>query len=80
MVGRNFLAIVSFDIVDLVMEYSKSLSLTNTKNQWFYIISDTNMKKKDIHRFQKLLREGDNVAFLYNSTQISDLCTVLNSN
>ena len=75
-VGRNFLAIVAFEIVELIMEYAKSLKLADTKNQWLYVISNTNFKYKDIKRFKQLLSEGDNVSFLYNNTVKSSTCTV----
>ncbi|XP_063930697.1 ionotropic receptor 93a [Zophobas morio] len=74
-VGRNFLAIVAFEIVELIMEYAKSLKLADTKNQWLYVISNTNFKYKDIKRFKQLLSEGDNVSFLYNNTVKSSTCT-----
>ncbi|RZC40297.1 glutamate receptor ionotropic, delta-2, partial [Asbolus verrucosus] len=73
-VGRNFLVIVGYEIVEIVMEFAKSFKLVNTKNQWLYVISNTNHKIKDINRYRQLLTEGDNVAFLYNNTVDSDSC------
>jgi ionotropic glutamate receptor len=75
-VGGNFLAIVGFEIVELMMEFAKSLGLVNTRNQWLYVIPNTRSRSKEIDRFKQLLTEGDNVAFLYNSTVNSASCTV----
>lgn len=77
-VGQNFLAIVGFELVELLMEYAKTLRLVNTRTQWLYVISNTNFKHKDVNRFKQLLSEGDNVAFLYNNTVNNEACTVCN--
>ncbi|KAJ8957247.1 hypothetical protein NQ318_007811 [Aromia moschata] len=73
-VGGNFLVIVSYDLVETVMEYAKELELVNIRNQWLYVISDTDYNYHDMSSFTKLLREGDNVAFVYNTTIPSDTC------
>lgn len=79
-VGGNFLVIVSHQLVEVIMEYAKSLGLVDIKNQWFYIICDTNNNRGDITSFTRLLREGDNVAFAYNTSITSDSCRVSISN
>lgn len=70
-VGRNVMAIVNFGLVGTIMEYAKSLGLVNTKSQWMYVISDTNRNFHDMTFFKKLLKEGDNIAFVYNATTSS---------
>lgn len=75
-VGTNFLAIVELDMMGKLMEVAKSLGLVNTKNQWLYVICDTNWKKKDISYVKKIMKEGDNVAFIYNTTVADPKCTV----
>ncbi|KAF5301510.1 hypothetical protein FQR65_LT08813 [Abscondita terminalis] len=74
-VGKNFLAIVSIDMVEILMNVSKTLGLTNTQNQWLYVISDSNLKKNSISQAKNWLTEGDNVAFIYNET-ISELTCI----
>ncbi|XP_015840718.1 ionotropic receptor 93a isoform X1 [Tribolium castaneum] len=74
-VGGNFLAIIGYELVELLMEYAKMFGLVNTRTQWLYIISNTHFRHKDINRFRQLLSEGDNIAFLYNNTVNNDTCT-----
>lgn len=76
-VGRNFLAVVGIEIVEVLMEYAKSSGLTDIKNQWLYVISDANRYKSDVGHLKKLLKEGDNVAFIYNTTGGSMDCVVI---
>ncbi|XP_057661062.1 ionotropic receptor 93a [Diorhabda carinulata] len=73
-VGSNYLVIASYYIVGILMEYAKSLQIAGINNQWMYIISDTNRHFQDIHVFENLLKEGDNVAFLYNSSFTTNVC------
>nr|WJJ63358.1 ionotropic receptor 93a [Pachyrhinus yasumatsui] len=73
-VGGNFIVIVSYELVELVMEYAKDLHLVDTQNQWLYVISDTSSKVENLFRFKRLLKEGDNVAFIYNSTVVDKVC------
>ncbi|KAG5884877.1 hypothetical protein JTB14_025041 [Gonioctena quinquepunctata] len=73
-VGGNFVVIASYDLVMTIMGYSKSLELVDTKNQWLYVIPNTDRKYHDMHVFKNILKEGDNVAFIYNSTMTSDKC------
>ncbi|XP_060523884.1 ionotropic receptor 93a isoform X2 [Cylas formicarius] len=73
-VGGNFLVIVSYKLVDLIMEYAKQLNLVDIKNQWLYVISDTNSKISNMKKFKRLLKEGDNVGFVFNSSVSSHMC------
>ncbi|XP_030750228.1 ionotropic receptor 93a [Sitophilus oryzae] len=73
-VGGNFLVIVSFEFVEIIMEYAKELKLVDTLNQWLYVISDTTNKITGLMRFKRLLKEGDNVAFIYNNTISKKSC------
>ncbi|KAK4883102.1 hypothetical protein RN001_006421 [Aquatica leii] len=75
LVGTNFLAIVSIEMVEILMNVSTTLGLTNPKNQWLYVICDTNLKKVDINHVKNRLKEGDNVGFIYNTTVYDSKCT-----
>lgn len=76
LVGNNFIAIVALDIVQQIMEIAKSLDLVNTQNQWLYLISDTDFKNSNILFLRHILKEGDNIAFIYNTTIIDGKCMV----
>lgn len=75
-VGGNFLAVVSIDVVEILMEYAKQVGLVNIKNQWLYVISDSYKNGNDLSHLKKLLGEGDNVAFVYNTTTYDISCVV----
>lgn len=75
-VGGNFLAIVSIDVVEILMEYAKQVGLVDIKNQWLYVISDSYKNGNDLSHLKKLLGEGDNVAFVYNTTTYDISCVV----
>lgn len=77
-IGRNFMAIVSYGLVGAIMEYAKDQGLTNIKNQWMYMISDTDERYHEITMFDKLLTTGDNIAFVYNITKSDISCVVSN--
>lgn len=73
-VGHNFLAIVSLTTMEILMDVAKSENLVNIKNQWLYVVSNTDAKTSNTSNVQPLLKEGDNVAFIYNSTTTSTKC------
>ncbi|XP_074038952.1 ionotropic receptor 93a isoform X3 [Leptinotarsa decemlineata] len=73
-VGGNFLVLASYYLVGTIMDYSKSLNLVDIRKQWLYVISDTDRKYHDMHVFRNMLKEGDNVAFIYNTTVLSSNC------
>lgn len=75
-VGPNFLAIVSYGLVGTIMKYAKEAKLVDIKCQWMYIISDTDQKFQDISTFNNLLKMGDNVALVYNTTKNHKTCVV----
>lgn len=72
------LVIVSYELAATVMECAKELNMVNTQTQWLYVISDTNSTIKSMTRFRTLLNEGDNVAFIYNTTIVKNGCFVSN--
>lgn len=66
--NTNFLVIVSFENMEIIMELAKGMGLVNIKNQWLYVVPNTNGNKSDISSVKRLLKEGDNISFLYNTT------------
>ncbi|CAH1154998.1 unnamed protein product [Phaedon cochleariae] len=72
--GHNFLVIASHYLVGSIMEYAKSSNLVDTINQWLYVIADTENATREMEVFHKYLGEGDNVAFIYNTTVTSENC------
>lgn len=74
--GRNFLAIVSSDNMEILMEIAKIKGLVTVKNQWLYIISDVHINTTDVTNVKRLLNEGDNVSFLYNTTIDGESCKI----
>lgn len=73
---NNFIVISSWENMETIMELAKNYELVNIVNKWFYVIPDTTANNTDINSILALLREGDNVSFLYNNTNIFDSCKV----
>ncbi|KAH1009939.1 hypothetical protein HUJ05_004315 [Dendroctonus ponderosae] len=74
--GNNFLVIVSYELAATIMECAKELNMVNTQTQWLYVISDTNSSTKSMNRFKTFLNEGDNIAFIYNTTDVKNGGTI----
>ncbi|XP_044740653.1 ionotropic receptor 93a [Chrysoperla carnea] len=72
-VGRNFLVIVQLDIMATILEIAKTLQMTTPKSQWLYIICDMD-SNQNVTTYSNLLGEGENIAFIYNSTITSNEC------
>ncbi|XP_050293416.1 ionotropic receptor 93a [Anthonomus grandis grandis] len=70
----HFIAIVAYELVEIIMTFAKELKLTNAQTQWLYVISNTNSKVKTLKRLKQFIMEGDNVAFIYNNTLINGTC------
>lgn len=66
--GRNFLAIVSLENMEILIEIAKIKGFVDVRSQWLYVISDTNANTSDISNVRRLLKEGDNISFMYNAT------------
>nr|AVH87303.1 ionotropic receptor 15 [Holotrichia parallela] len=64
--GTNFLVIVSMELVTYVMETATALRLVDTNNQWLYVISNHKLNNKSVAGILRNLKEGNNIAFLYN--------------
>lgn len=73
-IGTNFLVIVNRILLETVMETSKDLGMVNTDSRWLYIVSDTDEKSDNLTALADLIGEGENVAFIYNSTIKAPSC------
>ncbi|XP_017778842.1 PREDICTED: glutamate receptor ionotropic, delta-2 [Nicrophorus vespilloides] len=73
--GSHYLAIVTMDTMETVMDIASDMGLVTPINQWLYIIPDANYGNYNISTVQKFMKEGDNLAFIYNATVTSPDCT-----
>lgn len=72
-----YVVVAKFELVEKIMQYAKQQNLVDTNTQWLYVISDSNDTIRNMMRFKAMLREGDNVAFIYNNTSTKDICVVI---
>lgn len=73
----NFLVVTHRRIVEKVMAAAELTNLVNTETQWLYAIPDTSRGvKKNMKKLRKSLREGSNVAVIYNNTETDSGCIV----
>lgn len=75
-VGRNFLALVSYNLISTLMDCAADQGLVDIKSQWMYIISDTDERHQELTQFDRLLSLGQNIAFVYNTTRDDKTCNV----
>lgn len=71
-----YVVVAKYELVEKIMQYAKQQNLVDTNTQWLYVISNSNDTIRNMMRFKAMLREGDNVAFIYNSTSTKDICMV----
>ncbi|XP_058800210.1 ionotropic receptor 93a [Phymastichus coffea] len=74
--GSCFMVIISIDMVPTMMEVAKSLRMVNPESQWLYVISDGAGHDANVTMFLDLLAEGENVAFIYNATNLGPECSM----
>ncbi|XP_044760958.1 ionotropic receptor 93a [Coccinella septempunctata] len=71
----NFLVVSYRKVVETVMEAVDLMNLVNTETQWCYAISDTNRgSRKNLRKLKKSLKNGSNVAVMYNNTVTDAEC------
>ncbi|KAJ8716806.1 hypothetical protein PYW07_003433 [Mythimna separata] len=68
-IGENFIAIVTSDVMTAMAETARDLLMSHTMAQWLYVISDTNAQNGNLSSLINDLYEGENVAYIYNSTE-----------
>ncbi|XP_052741013.1 ionotropic receptor 93a isoform X4 [Bicyclus anynana] len=73
-IGENFVAIVTTDVLSTVMESARGLLMSHTQAQWLYIISDTDSHAGDMGSLVTDLYEGENLAYVFNSTDDGEEC------
>ncbi|XP_055527509.1 ionotropic receptor 93a [Wyeomyia smithii] len=73
-IGNNFIAIVTTQTMELLMEIAKELGMVHPQAQWLYVVSDTTEEKNNISSIYSILSEGDNIAFVYNMRKTDRTC------
>nr|QHN69192.1 ionotropic receptor 11 [Sirex nitobei] len=74
--GNCFLVFITIDMVGVVMEVARFLKMVHPGSQWLYVVSDTMKNKTNITSFAETLTEGENIAFIYNTTNLEDICNI----
>ncbi|XP_053689812.1 ionotropic receptor 93a [Sabethes cyaneus] len=73
-IGNNFIAIVTTQTMELIMDIAKELRMVHPQAQWLYVVSDTTAEKNNISSIYPMLSEGDNIAFVYNMRRTERNC------
>ncbi|XP_023313506.1 ionotropic receptor 93a [Trichogramma pretiosum] len=74
--GSCFMVIVSVDMIEAVLRVARQLRMVNPESQWLYVVTDASGREAKVSSFVDLLAEGDNVAFVHNTTQMSRDCNM----
>ncbi|XP_050677739.1 ionotropic receptor 93a [Leptidea sinapis] len=70
-IGENFVAIVKSEMMLTMVEAARDLGMSHTMAQWLYIITDSRRRHNTT---PNELFEGENVAYIYNTTTDSMDC------
>uniref|UniRef100_T1HWR6 Uncharacterized protein n=1 Tax=Rhodnius prolixus TaxID=13249 RepID=T1HWR6_RHOPR len=74
-INRNFLILAEVDIIPVVYESAKSVGLVDPTSKWLFIGMKTDFSNhNNINKFIHIVGDGENVAFIYNSTDDTGLC------
>ncbi|XP_065204300.1 ionotropic receptor 93a-like [Planococcus citri] len=72
--NHNFMVIVRFDAVSLIIETAQRFGLTSPIDQWLIIIPDMNMGPFNLDTFSGLISEGENFSFIVNKSTSGKNC------
>lgn len=74
--GSNFIVIVSSVYVEPILQAARALEMLHPASQWLFAVADTDTRLTGMDQHINLLKEGDNIAFVYNWTSNEGLtCT-----
>ncbi|XP_023248636.1 ionotropic receptor 93a [Copidosoma floridanum] len=74
--GTCFMAIVTFDMVFSILEVARSLKMLHPESQWLFVISESSDQETNFTSLVHFLREGENVAFVRNATDVQPNCNM----
>ncbi|XP_065210970.1 ionotropic receptor 93a-like isoform X2 [Planococcus citri] len=72
--NHNFMVIVRFDAVSLIIETAQRFGLTSPIDQWLIIIPDMNTGPFNLDTFSGLISEGENFSFIVNKSISGKTC------
>ncbi|XP_069953215.1 ionotropic receptor 93a-like isoform X3 [Cherax quadricarinatus] len=68
---KQFLVIVSKDEVNTIQDLGRSMKLMGSKNQWLFVVPDSHSLKYDMYGYLVNMKDGDNIAFVYNMSDLN---------
>lgn len=60
------------------MQTAQSLGLMDINSQWLFVICDYGLDNETTVEIVNNLKEGNNIAFLYNISTFGETCKVIN--
>ncbi|XP_068230877.1 ionotropic receptor 93a-like [Palaemon carinicauda] len=64
--NRQFLVLTAREEVIKIQDLARSLGLFGSKNQWLFVVPDTNALSYAMESYLANMVDGDNLAFIYN--------------
>ncbi|KAK8399557.1 hypothetical protein O3P69_003545 [Scylla paramamosain] len=68
---KQFLVICYKDALAEIQDMARSFNLMGPKNQWLFTVPNTHSLKYDMYAFLANMKDGDNLAFVYNMSEIN---------
>nr|XP_027229951.1 ionotropic receptor 93a-like [Penaeus vannamei] len=75
--NRQFLVIAYKDDIIPIQDLARSLGLFGSQHQWLFVVPNTHALRYDMDSYLANMKDGDNMAFVYN---MSDLAPTVNCN
>ncbi|XP_063599998.1 ionotropic receptor 93a-like [Penaeus indicus] len=75
--NRQFLVIAYKDDIIPIQDLARSLGLFGSQHQWLFVIPNTHALRYDMDSYLANMKDGDNMAFVYN---MSDLAPTVECN
>ncbi|XP_034948501.1 ionotropic receptor 93a [Chelonus insularis] len=73
-IDENFLIIISYKLIPLFLECARVQKMLHPDSQWLFVIPDMPENlRRNISFLQDYLEEGENIAFLYNKTNLKNI-------
>ncbi|XP_076061279.1 ionotropic receptor 93a-like [Oratosquilla oratoria] len=75
---RQYLVMVYKDEVVPIQDLARSMGLFGSKNQWLFVTPDTHALKYDMGSYLVNMKDGDNMAFVYNMSDMNPTVDCMN--
>nr|XP_018916090.1 PREDICTED: glutamate receptor ionotropic, delta-1 [Bemisia tabaci] len=71
---EQYLLIVSFELIGIILDLAKAYDLLMPQNQWLFVLCETPKGYNNVSNFVNTLTEGEHIAFVFNTSMRTQSC------